>query len=117
MTRPELRFRLNGVIIPEIRVQRDLVQGEPVGPLKIAVRDPWIGWFAIDDNARLQDRHLPRFDFEFRDETAWSRVDPSIRRMDSRKGWQSVSPRKLMKFLQHVGYIDVEELRDQRSGG
>jgi hypothetical protein len=49
--KPALRFRLNGVIIPEIRIKRSMVNGEPVGDLQIAVNDENIGWFTIDDNS------------------------------------------------------------------
>lgn len=97
MSRPELRFRLNGAIIPEIRVRRALVQGQPVGTLEIAVRDPWIGWFAIDDNGGLADSHLPRFILECRDEIAWSEIDPLLRRIDPLKGWRATSPRRLLE--------------------
>src|ERR1700677_4369974 len=35
--RPEFRFRLNGEIMPEIFVQRAMVDGEPVGQWEIEV--------------------------------------------------------------------------------
>lgn len=108
MSRPELRFRLNGVIIPEIAVRRASVQGHPVGPLEIAVHDPWIGWFGLDDNGGLADRNLPRFILEYRDETAWSEIDPLLRRMDPLKGWRATSPRRLLVLLRETGYIQVD---------
>ncbi len=108
MPRPDFRFRLNGIIIPEIRVQRALVKGKPIGPLQIAVRDPWIGWFTIDDNAHILERSLPQFILEYRDETAWSKLDPLVRRLEPRKGWQRVSPRRLIRVLREAGYIQVD---------
>ena len=37
--KPEFLFRLNGIVVPEIRIQRAMVNGEPVGDLQIAVLD------------------------------------------------------------------------------
>ena len=109
MPRPELRFRLNGVVIPEIRVQRALVHGQPVGALEIAVCDPWIGWLTVDDNGHLPDPQLPRFFLEYRDETAWSKVDPLLRRLDPLKGWRAISSRQLLQTLRETGYIQVAD--------
>jgi hypothetical protein len=109
---PDFRFRLNNVVIPEIRIQRAPVNGEPVGEVQIAVRDEWIGWFAIDDNSHLPQRHYTQFVLEYRNDTEWSKVDPILRRSDPTHGWRRVSPRKLMKVLQNAGVIDVPELRD-----
>ncbi len=108
MSKDEFRFRLNGIYIHEIRVQRALVNGEPGGELEIAVRDEIIGWFVVDDNSHLPDRHLSRFVLEYRNETAWSQVDPVLRRMDKQKGWHTVSPRRLLKVLRAAGHIEVD---------
>ncbi len=108
----EFRFRLNGIIIPQIRVQRAQLNEEPVGGLQIAVEDSWIGWFSIDDNSRLPDPHLSRFVLEYRDETAWNQTDPLLRRLDRSQGWQTVSSRRLMQILQRAGIINVDELRE-----
>jgi hypothetical protein len=103
--KPAFRFRLNGVIIPEIRIQRAMVNGEPVGDLQIAIRDETIGWFTIDDNSHLWDKHLSRFILEYRNETAWQQAEPIQRRTDSQKGWRKVSPRKLLSILEATGHI------------
>ncbi len=112
--KPEFRFKLNGIVIPEIRIQRAVVNGHPVGKLEIAVRDSTVGWFPVDDNADLADKHLPQFVLEYRCETEWNSVDPILRRSDPKHGWHRVSPRKLMTVLQKAGLIDVPELRGKR---
>jgi hypothetical protein len=106
--KPEFRFRLNGVIIPELRIERAQVNGEPVRKLQIAAFDSNIGWIVVDDNAHLPDKHLSRFVLEYRNETEWAKIDPVVRRSDSRKGWHRVSPRKLMKVLHEAGLIHVD---------
>lgn len=114
MKKPDFRFRLNGVYISEIRIERALVNGESVGQLQIAARDAEIGWIVVDDNSHLHSPHLPRFELEFRNETDWQRVDPVVRRSDPSKGWHRVSPRKLMMVLQDAGLIDVPEFREEQ---
>ena len=111
--KPEFRFRLNGVVVPEIRVQRAMVNGKPVGNLQIAVLDETIGLFALDDNSHLPDKDLPRFILEFRNETDWRQSDTLHRRISKDKGWKTVTPRKLLNILQAAGYIDVEECRGE----
>ena len=102
---PEYQFRVNGVIVSEIRVQRKLVNGEPVGELQIAVRDTTIGWFVIDDNANLWDGSLPKFVLEYRDESAWTLI-PAIERSRIRgKGWKQVTPQELIAILESTGAI------------
>jgi hypothetical protein len=105
--KPEFRFRLNGVIIPEIRIQRALVNGEPVGSLQIAVKDDTIGWFALDDSSHLPDKDLPRFILEFRNETDWQQTDTLHRRISKDKGWKTVTPQELIEVLTVAGVIDV----------
>ena len=56
---PDFRFRLNGIAIPEICIQRALVDGSPTGELQIAVRDEILGFFSIDDNSDLSGKDLP----------------------------------------------------------
>ncbi len=105
--KPEFRFKLNNIVIPAIRIQRALVNGEPVGKLQIAVCDEWIGWFTIDDNSHLPHKHYSQFILEYRNETEWAKIDPVVRRSDPRKGWHRASPRKLMKVLHEAGVIHV----------
>jgi len=111
--KPEFRFRLNGVVIPEIRIQRAMIAGQPVGDLEIAVQDDEIGQFTIDGNENLWDKDLPRFILEYRNETDWQQKELVEKRADRQKGWQRVSPRKLLEVLQAAGYINVEECRGE----
>lgn len=112
--KPAFRFKLNGIVIPEIRIERAMVDGERNGPLQIAVCDEWIGWFTIDYNSHLPHRHYSQFILEYRNETEWSKTDPALRRLDARHGWHRVSPSKLMKLLHNAGVIDVPEFREDR---
>src|SRR3954466_13995013 len=105
---PDFRFRLNGIIIPELRIERARVDGEPFGKLQIAALDSEIGWIVVDDNANLPDKHLAQFISENRNETEWAKIDPVFQRADPRKGWRRVSPRKLMKILNESGIIEVD---------
>ena len=105
--KPEFRFRLNSVVVPEIRIQRTLVNGEPVGDLQIAVLDETIGWFTVDDNSHLPDKNLPRFIMEFRNETDWQQTDILHRRISKDKGWKTVTPQELIEVLAVAGVIDV----------
>jgi len=105
--KPEFRFRLIGIVVPEIRIQRAMVNGKPVGVLQIAVRDETIGWFALDDNSHLPDKDLPRFILELRNETDWRRTDTLHRRLSRDKGWKTVTPHELIEVLAVAGVIDV----------
>ncbi len=106
--KPDFRFRLNGLIMPELRIERARVNGKPVGKLQIAMLDSEIGWIVVDDNASLPDKDLPQFVMEYRNETEWAKIDAVLRRTDPRKGWHRVSPRKLMKVLNEAGVIEVD---------
>ena len=101
----EFRFRLNGIIIPEIRIGRELIDGQPIGDLCISVCDDALGWFTIDDNSRLPDKSLTQFILEYRDETLWAEMDCLGRQRDKQKGWKRVSPQKLLKVLETAGVI------------
>jgi hypothetical protein len=104
---PEFRFRVNGIVVPEIRVQRAMVNGKPVGDLQIAVLDETIGLFALDDNSHLADKDLPRFVLEYRNETDWRQTDTLHRRISKDKGWITVTPQELIEVLAVAGVIDV----------
>jgi hypothetical protein len=106
---PEFRFRLNGEIMPEIFIQRALVDGEPVGEWQIEVDDYVLGMFTIDDNSDLWDPALPQFVLEFRDETSWALIPQADRWASKDKGWQRVTPRKLVEILQSEGLISTEQ--------
>ena len=50
---PEFRFRLNRGIVPELFVQRALVNSEPIGEWQIVVDIDRIGKITLDDNSNL----------------------------------------------------------------
>lgn len=102
---PEFRFRLNGQIMPEIFVQRALVDGEPLGEWQIAVEIDGLGRFTIDDNSDLWDDALPKFVLEYRDETAWAFLPVAERRSSMDKGWKAVTPQELAAILESAGAI------------
>ncbi|MGB8493219.1 MAG: hypothetical protein WCE53_02345 [Candidatus Acidiferrum sp.] len=85
-------FRLNNTFIPEITIQRD-----QAGELQIAVRDPEVGWFAIDDR--------PDFILEFRDETSWQLLPLELRRASTDKCWNRVTPQELIGILWNAGVL------------
>jgi hypothetical protein len=109
---PEFRFRLNGEIMPEIFVQRALVDGEPVGQWEIGVDVDGIGRFTIDDNSDLWDPALPQFVLEFRDETSWALLPIPDRQASVDKGWNRTTPHELVEILESAGAIK----RMQREG-
>jgi hypothetical protein len=111
--KPEFRFRLNGIYLPEIRIERAMISGQPVGDLQVAVRDETIGQFTIDGNENLWDKDLPRFVLEYRNETDWQQRELLEKRADKQKGWRTVSPRKLLRVLQTAGYINLDECRGE----
>jgi hypothetical protein len=94
---PELRFCLNGEVIRSIRVQREMIDGEPIGKLQIAVEDEAIGWFTIDDNENLWDKNLPKFVLKY-----------AVIPMAPGQGWQRVTTAKLLDVLESAGLIQQE---------
>jgi hypothetical protein len=105
--RTVFRFRLNGIDIPEIRIQRALVDGSSPGELEIAVRDE-IGWFAIDDNSDLPDKDLPRFTLQYKNDTAWSQLDPQQQWRDFARGWKKATPQEVIRVLAVAGVIMID---------
>src|ERR1700730_14193786 len=97
--RPEFRFRLNGEIMPELFVQREMVNGEPVGKWQIEVDAYGIGRFAIDDNSNLSDPSLSKFVLEFRDETSWGLLPIPDRQASVDKGWHETTTNELIEIL------------------
>jgi len=101
----EFRFRLNCDIMPEIYIQRALVDGEPVGEWEIAVDIDYLdGRFTLDDNSNI-DPALPQFILEYRDETAWDLIPLELRRTMQDKGWNRVTPQELVGILRAAGAI------------
>ncbi len=107
--KPEFRFLLNGVVIPEIRISRKCVNGEATGSLQIEVRDEVIGWMTLDDNSHLCDKDLPRFEMSYRNETEWAKLSVCERHADPDHGWRKTSDRKLLKILETAGYIETKK--------
>lgn len=104
---PEFRFRLNGEIMPQIFIQRALVDGNPVGEFDIAVEVDGLGRFTLDDNSDLWDPALPQFVLEYRDETSWALLPIAMRRASQDKGWNRVTPRELVGILESAGAITL----------
>ena len=91
---PEFRFCLNGEVIRSIRVQNEMIDGEPIGKLQIAVEDEAIGWFTIDDNENLWDKDLPKFVLKY-----------TTIPMEAGQGWQRVTTTELLEVLESAGLI------------
>jgi hypothetical protein len=113
---PEFRFRVNGEIMPEIFVQRALIDGEPVGEWQIAVEVDGLGRFTLDDNSNLWDPALPQFILEFRDESSWALLPIPMRQASQDKGWQQVTPQELVEILQSSGVIKTESINEHFGG-
>ena len=94
---PEFRFCLNGEVIRSIRVQHEMIDGEPIGKRQIAVDIEGIGWFAIDDNENLWDKDLSKFVLKY-----------TTIPMAAGQGWQRVSTKELLNVLESAGLIQQE---------
>jgi len=103
---------LNGEIMPELFVQRVLVDGEPVGQWEIEVDVDGIGRFTIDDNSDLWDAALPQFVLEFRDETSWALLPIPDRQASVDKGWHRSTPQELVEILASAGAIKTESINE-----
>jgi len=101
----EFRFRLNGNIMPEIFIQRRMVDGEPTGEREISVDIDGLGSITIDDNSNLWDVALPQFVLEYRDETSWALLPLEVCRTMKDKGWNRVTPQELIAILESEGAI------------
>ena len=91
-SKPEFRFRLNGVYLPGINVRRG-----PDGGNELAVWDWNIGWFAVDDR--------PDFILEYRDETAWALLPTEMCQASVDKGWNRATPEELIGILWNSGVL------------
>ena len=115
---PEFRFRLNGDIMPELFVQRKMINGQPVGSWEIVVEIDYVGGrMAIDDNSKLWDPSLPQFILEFRDETSWALLPIPERQASANKGWHRTTPHELVEILQSEGAIKAESINDHFGEG
>jgi hypothetical protein len=99
---PEFRIKLNGVSIPEIRVQRE--GGSESGHIQIAVRDADLGWFVVSNDENVHDA-LPKFQLEYRDETSWALLPDEMKQASEDKGWNQTTPQELIDILWTVGVL------------
>jgi hypothetical protein len=91
--KPDFRIRLNGVYMPEIRVQRKT----PGGEIQLVVRDHDLGWFLIENS--------PDFILEYRDETSWALLPVEMKRASTDKCWNRTTPQELMGVLWATGLL------------
>jgi hypothetical protein len=91
---PEFRFCLNGEIVRSIRVEHEMIDGEPIGKRRIAFEIEGIGWFTIDDNENLWDKDLSKFVLKY-----------TTIPMEAGKGWQRVTTTELLEVLESAGLI------------
>jgi hypothetical protein len=101
-SKPDFRIRLNGIYMPEIRVQREALDGD----IQLAVRDDELGWFVIDNNENLWSDVLPRVFLEYRDETSWAQVPVEMRQASEDKGGNHTTPHELIGVLWATGVIE-----------
>jgi len=94
------QFRLNGIIIPLLRV-RPVVSAGAKGRWELVACHDSLGEFAIDDNEGLADPALTRFVLEVRNAT----IPPIERRHLPNKGWKQISTRECLALLQSAGVI------------
>jgi hypothetical protein len=99
----QYQFRVNGLVMPYIRIQYEMTDGAGIGKRQIAVEDDQIGWVVLDDNEDLPDPALPNFVLEVRAFAA-----PVEHRLLPNRGWQKVSTRELLTLLEAAGIIRDE---------
>ena len=103
--KPEFLIRLNGVRIPNVRVQK-----APDGGYDLAVRldiaiqnddksvqDTDLGWFVVGYG---QD-----FLLEYRDETSWALLPVEMKQASVDKGWNRTTPVELIGILWTAGVL------------
>jgi len=93
------QFRLNGVIITEIKIRPVDIDGMTDRWELVACHNT-LGEFAIDDNQGLADPALTRFMVEIRDAT----IPPIERRYLPNRGWKRVTTTECLALL--AGAID-----------
>ncbi|MBZ5598450.1 MAG: hypothetical protein LAN83_09010 [Acidobacteriia bacterium] len=97
----KFQFRLNGNIIPHLKVRPAAIDGATNHWELVACHDT-LGEFAIDDNDGLNDPALPRFILEMRDVT----IPPIERRFLPNKGWKQMTTSECLAVLEGSGVID-----------
>ena len=103
--KPEFSFRLNGVVVPMVFVNRERVKGKLTGRRHVAVWIEGIGRFTIDDDSNLWEMTFPKHVLECRNETEWEKADPTERQMSQTEGWQRVTPDELVEVLICAGIV------------
>jgi hypothetical protein len=88
-SKPEFRFRLNGIYLPEINVMD--------GGKTFAVKDRELGWFVVPDD--------PAMVLEYRDETAWALLPIEMCQASVDKGWNRATPQELIGILWNSGVL------------
>lgn len=96
----QFQFRLNGVIITQMKVRPVLIGGN-TDHWKLVACHERLGEFSIDDNENLADPALTRFVLEVRDVT----IPPVERRFLPNKGWETISTRECIALLESAGVI------------
>lgn len=109
MVIPNFRVRLNGIIISEIELRTEMAHGKPSGHSRLAVCDPQLGWFTLDDDEDVLQAGVARCILEYRNEAAWAEADPVQRRMSRDKGWRRITPRALIALLRKSGCLPSVE--------
>jgi hypothetical protein len=97
------QFRLNGIIITEIKVRPVAIVGITDHWELVACHDTLVE-FAIDDNEGLADPALTRFVLEVRDAS----IPPIERRFLPNKGWRRMSTKECLTLLESAGVIDTQ---------
>ena len=95
------QFRLNGIVVPHLKVRPVLIDGTTDHWELVACHEN-LGEFAIDDNADLTDPALSRFVLEVRDAT----IPPLERRYLPNKGWTRLTTKECIALLESAGVID-----------
>jgi hypothetical protein len=97
-----LQFRLNGLIIPLLKV-RPVMRDGIVDHWELVACHDRLGEFAIDDgDDDLLAPELPRFILEVRDVT----IPPIERRYLPNKGWKQMTTSECLALLESAGVID-----------
>ena len=97
------QFRLNGVVITQIKVRPVIIDGDRDHRELVACHDT-LGEFAIDDNEELADPALTRFMLEVRDVT----IPPIEHRFLPNKGWRRMTTMECIALLESAGVIDAQ---------
>jgi len=95
------QFRLNGIIITEIKVRPATTEGT-TDRWELVVCHNTLGEFRIDDNQGLADPALTHFILEVRDVT----IPPVERRYLPNKGWKRMNTRECLALLESAGVIE-----------